>query len=540
MGFLFYLFKIKRMKKIKNTDLNKAKLYAQNGHYHKAIEIFINLLAQNPKQTEIRLYLGTTYLLSNEYHKALEVLNESLKNQPDMPLFHHAIGSALYMLEEYENALVHFDKEISINPYYPEAHFDKSNALYKLKKWEDAVVSASLALDLDENFDDARLSKASSLNQLNHFYESYDEIKKIKDITVMGAHYFLTLSSIYSNLGKKTDALIAVNKAIELKPDERDALFNKAILLLGGCQFKEGWFLYEYRPCNPIDKFDANDFRNICFEDNNNTNNIFIRKEQGIGDQILYTSLLFEFDLKRINFYVEIDQRLIPIFQRSFSEIKFIGSKKDLGEDLIASEVAMGSLPALTRTDVNLFKNQKKSFLKSDSIKTKFIKNKIKKEGFKVCGISWKSSSDEIGFNKSIELSKLENLLQTPNILFVNIQYGADTLEIINFYNQFNLKILSFDDLDIYNDIDSLFSLIDACDFVITISNINAHIAGALGKETFLLAPFSKGRHWYWHDGLKKSLWYPSVEIFTQTKTGDWSVPINEVKEKIVKEISNE
>jgi tetratricopeptide (TPR) repeat protein len=528
------------MKKIKKVDLDKARLYAENGDYPRAIEIFISLLAQNPKQPEISLYLGTAYLLSSEYHKALEVLYESLKNKPDTPLFHHAIGSALYMLEEYKDALVHFDKEISINPYYPEAYFDKSKALYKLKKWEDALVSASIALDLDENLDDARLSKASSLNQLDRFYESYDEIKKIKDIKSMGLHYFLTLSSIYSNLGEKTQALAAVNKAIELKPDEKDALFNKALLLLGRCQFKEGWPLYEYRPYNPIDKFIANDFRSKLLKDNNDSDHVLIIKEQGVGDQILFSSLLFEFDLKRINFYVEIDQRLMPIFERSYSGIKFIGSKKDLREDLITLEVAMGSLPGLTREDINLFKNQKNSFLKSDPIKTNFIKNKIKKNGFKICGISWKSSNDGIGFSKTIELSKLENLLQTPNILFVNIQYGVNSLELINFCNHFNLKILSFDDLDIYNDLDSLFSLIDACDFVITISNINAHIAGALGKKTFLLAPFSKGRIWYWHDSLEHSLWYPSIQIFTQTKTGDWSVPINQIKEKIVEEIAHE
>jgi tetratricopeptide (TPR) repeat protein len=528
------------MKKIKKVDLDKAKLYAQNGEYPRAIEIFISLLAQNPKQPEISLYLGTAYLLSNDYHKALEVLYEAIKNHPDTPLFHHAIGSALYMLEEYQDALVHLDKEISINPSYPEAYFDKSKALYKLKKWEDALVSASLAIDLDEDFDDARLSKASSLNQLNRFYESYDEIKKIKDIRVMGLHYFLTLSSIYSNLGEKTNALIAINKAIALKPDEKDALFNKAILLLSDCQFIEGWPVYDYRPCNPINKFDANDFRNMCFADNNDSNNIFIRKEQGVGDQILYCSLLSDFDIKRINFYVETDQRLIPVFKRSYSDIKFVGSKKDLGEDLIASEIPMGSLPALTRQDINSFKNQKKSFLKSDPIKTSVIKDKIKKSGFKICGISWKSSNDQIGSNKSIELSNLKELLQIPNILFVNIQYEANTLEVINFCNQFNLKMLLFDDLDIYNDIDSLFSLIDACDFVITISNINAHIAGALGKKTYLLAPFSKGRIWYWHDGLENSLWYPSIQIFSQTKTGDWSVPINQIKEKIVKEIAHE
>ena len=94
------------------------------------------------------------------------------------------------------------------------------------------------------------------------------------------------------------------------------------------------------------------------------------------------------------------------------------------------------------------------------------------------------------------------------------------------------------DDIDLFNDIDTLFSLVDACDFVLTTSNINTHIAGAIGKKTFLLAPFSRGRHWYWHDNLKQSLWYPSVEIFTQSKAGDWSEAIKEVHQKILNEIS--
>ena len=83
-------------------------------------------------------------------------------------------------------------------------------------------------------------------------------------------------------------------------------------------------------------------------------------------------------------------------------------------------------------------------------------------------------------------------------------------------------------------------SLIDACDFIVTISNVTAHIAGALGKKVFLMVPYEKGRIWYWHDGLKTSLWYPTVEIFTQNEIGDWSVPINEIKEKIVEEILHE
>ena len=45
------------------------------------------------------------------------------------------------------------------------------------------------------------------------------------------------------------------------------------------------------------------------------------------------------------------------------------------------------------------------------------------------------------------------------------------------------------DYIDNLNDLDGLGSLISACDFIISTSNTNAHLAGALGKTTYLILP---------------------------------------------------
>ena len=119
-------------------------------------------------------------------------------------------------------------------------------------------------------------------------------------------------------------------------------------------------------------------------------------------------------------------------------------------------------------------------------------------------------------------------------------KYGDTLKEREALKKESGININKVKDIDNFNNIDGLSSLIDACDFVVTISNVAAHIAGALGKKVFLMVPYSKGRCWYWHDGLKQSLWYPSIQIFSQTEMGDWSVAINEIKEKIAKEIAHE
>jgi ADP-heptose:LPS heptosyltransferase len=72
-------------------------------------------------------------------------------------------------------------------------------------------------------------------------------------------------------------------------------------------------------------------------------------------------------------------------------------------------------------------------------------------------------------------------------------------------------------------DIDGLTALIDACDTVVTASNVTAHLAGAIGKRTAVLVPNSKGRLWYWHEGEERSLWYPSLRLFCQDDPVDWT-----------------
>ncbi len=64
-------------------------------------------------------------------------------------------------------------------------------------------------------------------------------------------------------------------------------------------------------------------------------------------------------------------------------------------------------------------------------------------------------------------------------------------------------------------------------------SNVTAHIAGSLGKKTFLLVPYNTGKIWYWHNNIEKSIWYPSVNIYRQSKYGDWMFAIDQIQKDI-------
>jgi ADP-heptose:LPS heptosyltransferase len=117
------------------------------------------------------------------------------------------------------------------------------------------------------------------------------------------------------------------------------------------------------------------------------------------------------------------------------------------------------------------------------------------------------------------------------NIKFVNLQYGDVANSLLQVKEELGREIINLDEIDLFNDVDGALSIIAACDIVVTSSNTTAHLAGALGKETLLLVPYSVGKFWYWHAIDGKSIWYPSVTVCEQQLQDDWSSPVNAVKQ---------
>ena len=115
----------------------------------------------------------------------------------------------------------------------------------------------------------------------------------------------------------------------------------------------------------------------------------------------------------------------------------------------------------------------------------------------------------------------------------ISLQYGDVEGEIKKISQESSNQIYFDKELDYYNDINSLASLVSICDFIITCSNVTAHIAGRLGIKTFLLVPKYFGNIWYWVTDKNQSKWYPSITIIRQKKDGDWDYVINQVKKQI-------
>lgn len=74
-------------------------------------------------------------------------------------------------------------------------------------------------------------------------------------------------------------------------------------------------------------------------------------------------------------------------------------------------------------------------------------------------------------------------------------------------------------------------SIIQGLDLVITSCTSIAHLAGALGKETWVIVPVLP--YYPWAFPSEKSVWYESVRLFRQKEYGNWDAPLNAIRKAL-------
>jgi len=113
-----------------------------------------------------------------------------------------------------------------------------------------------------------------------------------------------------------------------------------------------------------------------------------------------------------------------------------------------------------------------------------------------------------------------------------NLQYGEVEEDIASYnINNPKNKIINENAIDKFNDIYRLSQIIQDCAFVVTVSNVTAHIAGALGKKCYLLLPKHLGKMWYWQSQNMQSIWYPSVTVIPQENNETWKNSIEKLND---------
>jgi hypothetical protein len=80
-------------------------------------------------------------------------------------------------------------------------------------------------------------------------------------------------------------------------------------------------------------------------------------------------------------------------------------------------------------------------------------------------------------------------------------------------------------------DLDSLAATIVNLDIVITVDTMVAHLAGALGANVWTM--LHADCDWRWPAGGRHTIWYPTMRLFHQVRTGDWSTVVEQIADEL-------
>jgi Flp pilus assembly protein TadD len=541
-----------------------AVAFAQHkaGRLVEAERAYRRLLAAAPDNPDIAMLLGLLLDQRGVHAEAVQHLAKAAAAKPADSAAHYSLALALQHAGRGGEAASSYRRALALRPDYLAARVNLANLLGETGTGEDAEALLRQGLALhgaqpDLHYNLARLLQRAqrrdqaiehyraalalkpdlpgALNNLGLLLLENGAAEEAVRLFEQGAAANPSNVELRLNLGNALaqacrfdDAVAAYRQAQKLAPDNADAHHFESFTLLLLGRLAEGWAAYEWRLRAPDMVAKAalhpqprwNGRRDL-------RGRLLVWNEQGIGDQIMFLSLLPEL-AGEMDLVAECDPRMIGLFRRSLPTVEFVvqpaeGAGPPSGPADIAAQIPSGSLMRHLRPDLASFAGRGGAYLKADPERVAALRRREGHDRPRV-GLAWHTTAPGAGLRRRIALPALRPLLQAPGVRFVDLQYGDHAAEIAALGE--SGQRLEAPAADPWTDLDGLAAEIAALDLIITIDNSTAHLAGALGVPCWVLLP--QPPEWRWLLERTDCLWWPSLRLFRQAVPGDWGPVIAE------------
>jgi hypothetical protein len=405
---------------------------------------------------------------------------------------------------------------------------------------EECVDFTTRALEIDPTHVEVLRNRGAALRLLRRYDDALRDYDKALALAPDSAETINNRGVSLAALGRHEEALQSYDRALALNPAYARARYNRALSRLMLHRFADGWDDYESRWAGGEHVNAARPFASPLFGTHEwgQGHRIALWREQGLGDQLLFSTLVPEMEARGERFTLEADARLVAAFRRAHPAWDVVpADSSDAALAQCDRHLPTGSLPRLLRPDIESFSRQPRALLAADAGRRAEYRQRLTEAGRLLVGLSWRSFQprDRQYFErrKSAPLDAFLPLARAPHVRLVDLQYGDTSVEREAFMRQGG-ALQRVDELDLFNDIDGLLALIEACDVVITTSNVTAHLAGAVGKHALVLFPEGNPAFHYWAPNREgRSPWYPSVEIVSAPRWKSWAPVVEAATQRL-------
>ncbi|WP_135074733.1 tetratricopeptide repeat-containing glycosyltransferase family protein [Terasakiella sp. SH-1] len=444
---------------------------------------------------------------ATDNQKQFDTLSPDKKSQV---LFQQAVQ--MHQANKLEEALEFYAQAVAFNPNYADAYNNMAVALRKLKRFEAALACYQKSLAIRPAHAGTYSNMGNVLNDLDRIEDSLKAHHKAVELESDNLLYRYNSALVCRDAGRYDEAIALFTHILDQDPSYKDCRWDRALTYLLAGDLKTGFREYDARW--ELDKSPPRTFAQPRWTgDSLKGRTLFIHREQGFGDAIQFL-------------------RLIPALKERFGGTVILECQPELTRlfstfDGIDQLIAFGQRPPAFDVWIPLMSLAHMLEIDEEAIPTSLPYIQPPKDGrFHVrpapagglnIGIVWAGSpTHQNDRRRSVELERFLPLAGYKDITLFSLQKGDRTEDLKNSGG----NCLIIDAGKEIKDFADTASLISQLDLIITIDTSVAHLAGAIGKEVWLMLPFTPD--WRWMGKREDSPWYSQMRLFRQPVPGDW------------------
>jgi Flp pilus assembly protein TadD len=477
--------------------------------------------------------------------EAITQFEQALAVHPDDTKVLFALGNTAHLLGLGETAAQFYRRVLALEPARLEALINLANLLRAAGQFDAAIALLAPALAREPQSPELHLTLGSARREKGEDEAAISHYRAALAIKPDYAPALANLADMLCDAGDRIQARTLYDAAIKSEPRNPQARLNRAILHLLNGDLKDGWRDYAARLEVPGKvPLLSGEQRLLPWSGGSlNRTRLLVRAEQGVGDQILFASVIPDLAARAKSeggsLVLECEPRLVSLFARSFPDVTVRpAALRTVGAAVVAdygwlkgagganAATLMGSLPRYLRGTLDAFPTPH-AFLVPDVQEVAYWKSQF---GEKAIGLCWRSGKS--GGHRAIQYAPLAawaDFIRDVDRTFVCAQYDASPEEVAELERLSGRKIVMPQGIDQKNELDRATALMAALDSVVTAPTAVSWLAAGAGTRTFKILYDTS-----WPAlGQSYEPFAPACECVMPSERGDWADVFAQAKEKL-------
>ena len=458
---------------------------------------------------------GTALKLLGQPEPALASLDAALALKADFPECLDHRGTVLYDLQRMEEALDSYDRALALAPAAAHIHYNRGTVLENLKRHEEALACYQRVVALQPDHGKAWMGVGAAQQELQRYGEAQQSFQRAIALLPDHAPAWFNQGNLLQDMKRYGEAIASYERAIALQPDYASAWWNQSVALLLTGQWERGWALHEWRwkraPANML-----RHFRQPLWlgEPDVAGKTILLYAEQGLGDSIQFCRYAKLVKQRGARVLLQVPAALLALMQEVEGVDQVLEDKQPLPD--FDFQCPLLSLPLAFNTRTNSVPAAA-GYLQSNPERRRQWQQRLGQRSKPRIGLVWSGNAEHNNDRfRSIPLAELCQHLPA-GFDYVSLQKEVRSSD------RQALLGSGIRDVSAYlNDFADTAALLDLLDLVICVDTSVAHLAGSLGKTSWLLLPYLAD--WRWLLERSDTPWYASVTLLRQGPERQWAL----------------